>query len=52
MDIQKDKDTTTYKIKIRDDIKFSDGEKLTIDDVIFNMYVYADPEYAGSSTFA
>ncbi|MBE5935016.1 MAG: ABC transporter substrate-binding protein [Lachnospiraceae bacterium] len=52
MEINKGTDTTEYKIKIRDDIKFSDGEKLTIDDVIFSMYVFADPSYAGSSTFA
>ena len=50
--VEKKKDTTDYKIKIRDDVKFSDGEKLTIDDVIFNMYVFADPSYTGSSTFA
>ncbi|MBQ6568814.1 MAG: ABC transporter substrate-binding protein [Clostridia bacterium] len=40
-----------YTIKIRDDIKFSDGKPLTIDDVIFNMYVLSDPTYDGSSTF-
>jgi len=40
-----------YNIKLRDDVKFSDGEALTIDDVIFNMYVYADPTYDGSTSF-
>ncbi len=40
-----------YDFELRDDIKFSDGEKLTVDDVIFSMYVYADPTYDGSSTF-
>jgi peptide/nickel transport system substrate-binding protein len=30
---------------------FSDGEPLTADDVIFSMYVLADPTYDGSSTF-
>lgn len=29
---------------------FSDGEPLTIDDVIFSMYVLCDPTYDGSST--
>lgn len=41
---------TTYTVKIRDDIKFSDGEPMTIDDVIFNMYVLCDTDYDGSST--
>ena len=40
-----------YNIKIRDDITFSDGVAMTIDDVIFNMYVLSDPTYDGSSTF-
>lgn len=44
--------TTVYNIKMRDDIVFSDGEKANIDDVIFAMYVLADPKYSGSSTFA
>ena len=39
-----------YDFTLRDDIKFSDGEPLTIDDVIFSMYVLADPTYDGSST--
>ena len=42
--------TVTYDIKLRDDLKFSDGEPVTIDDVIFNMYVYLDPTYDGSAT--
>ncbi len=40
-----------YNIKLRDDITFSDGEPVTIDDVIFTMYVLSDPTYDGSSTF-
>lgn len=44
-------DTTVYTFKIRDDIKFSDGEPLTIDDVIFSMYVYADPSFYGGASF-
>ena len=39
-----------YDFTLRDDIKFSDGEPLTIDDVIFSLYVLADPTYDGSST--
>lgn len=42
--------TVDYDIKLRDDIKFSDGEPLTADDVIFSFYVYADPTYDGSTT--
>ena len=40
-----------YNFKLREDLKFSDGEALTIDDVIFSMYVYADPSYDGSTAF-
>ena len=43
--------TVDYKFKLREDLVFSDGEKVTIDDVIFTMYAYADPTYDGSSTF-
>ena len=42
--------TVYYDFKLRDDVKFSDGDDLTIDDVIFSMYVLADPTYDGSST--
>ena len=42
--------TVTYDIKLRDDLKFSDGEPVTIDDVIFSMYVFLDPTYDGSVT--
>lgn len=43
-------DHTTYEFVIKNGIKFSDGEPLTIDDVLFNLYVYLDPMYSGSST--
>ena len=42
--------TVYYDFELRDDITFSDGEKLTIDDVIFSMYVLCDPTYDGNST--
>ena len=42
--------TVDYDITLREDIKFSDGEPVTIDDVIFSMYVLCDPSYDGSST--
>ena len=43
-------DITTYTVKIREDLKFSDGEPVTADDIIFTYYVYLDPSYAGSTT--
>lgn len=42
--------TVDYNFKLREDITFSDGEKMTIDDVIFSMYVLCDPTYDGNST--
>ncbi len=42
--------TVDYKLTMRDDIYFSDGVNATIDDVIFGIYVLADPTYDGSST--
>ena len=52
MSIEKneDNDTTVYTFVIKNGIKFSDGHPLTIEDVLFNMYVYLDPVYTGSST--
>jgi peptide/nickel transport system substrate-binding protein len=46
-----DDGTVYYDFDLRDDIKFSDGEALTVDDVIFTMYVMSDPTYDGNSTF-
>ena len=42
--------TVYYDFVMRDDLVFSDGEPITIDDVIFSMYVLCDPTYDGSST--
>ena len=42
--------TVSYDLKIRDDIVFSDGTPMTIDDVIFTFYVLCDPTYDGSAT--
>ncbi len=41
---------TTYQFAIKNGIKFSDGTDLTIKDVLFNLYVYLDINYTGSST--
>ncbi|MBQ8323248.1 MAG: hypothetical protein IJX91_04710 [Clostridia bacterium] len=42
--------TTTYYFVLKNDVKFSNGSLLTIKDVLFNLYVYLDPAYTGSST--
>lgn len=41
-----------YTVTIQKDMKFSDGKPVTIDDVLFQYYVTADPTYDGSSTFS
>lgn len=45
-----DHTSTTYRFLIKNGIKFSDGSPLTINDVLFNLYVYLDPAYTGSAT--
>ena len=47
---QNDDGSVDYDLTMRDDIKFSDGTPASIDDVIFGIYVMADPTYDGSST--
>ena len=41
---------TVYTFVLKNDLKFSDGKPLTMKDVLFNMYVYLDPSYTGSTT--
>lgn len=41
---------TVYTFVLKNNIVFSDGEPLTMKDVLFNMYEYLDPVYTGSST--
>ncbi len=43
-------DVTSYYFVLKNGITFSDGVPLTMNDVLFNMYVYLDPAYTGSST--
>jgi len=43
-------DTTTYTFVLKNGIQFSDGHPLTMEDVLFNYYVYLDPVYTGSNT--
>lgn len=42
--------TTTYRYVIKNGLKFSDNEPLTMNDIMFNFYVYLDPAYTGSTT--
>lgn len=42
--------TVDYDVKMRDDLVFSDGTPMDIDDVIFSLYVFLDPSYDGSTT--
>ncbi len=41
---------TTYTFVLKNGIKYSDGHPLTMEDVLFNLYVYLDPVYTGSAT--
>ena len=42
--------TVTYTFVVKNGIKFSDGHPLTMEDILFNYYVYLDPVYTGSNT--
>ena len=48
--VQNEDGTVDYFLTMRDDVVFSDGIPADIDDVIFGIYVLADPTYDGSST--
>lgn len=41
-----------FEFTLDENVYFSDGINLTADDVIFTMYVLADPVYDGNSSFA
>lgn len=47
---EKDGSYTTYYFVLKNNVRFSNGSYLTIKDVLFNLYVYLDPVYTGSST--
>ena len=49
--VENDDGTVDYNFTLRDDLVFSDGEPMTIDDVIFTMYLLCDPSYDGTATF-
>lgn len=42
---------TLYTIKLKDGMTYHDGKPVTIDDLIFSYYVYADPTYDGMASF-
>lgn len=42
--------STVYEFLIKNGVKDSQGNPITIKDVLFNLYVYLDPVYNGSST--
>ncbi len=43
-------DKTVFTYVLKNGLKFSDGVPLTMNDVMFNLYVYLDPAYTGSTT--
>ena len=47
---ENDDGTVTYTFVLKNGIQFSDGHPLTMEDVLFNYYVYLDPVYTGSNT--
>ena len=48
--VENDDDTITYTFVLKNGIQFADGHPLTMEDVLFNYYVYLDPVYTGSNT--
>lgn len=50
-EVASDSSSSTYKFVLKNGIKFSDGEPVTVKDVLFSIYVLADPQYDGSSTY-
>ena len=49
-EISESNGNSVYTFVLKNDILFSDGYALTMNDVLFNMYEYLDPVYTGSST--
>ena len=48
--VENEDGTVDYNFTLREDLTFSDGTPITIDDVIFSMYVLCDPTYDGGNT--
>lgn len=51
MEVNEDETETKYTFVLKNDVVFSDGTPVTVDDLLYSFYVYADPHYDGSSTF-
>lgn len=43
-----ERDVTVFTLRLREDLRFSDGVALTADDVLFTYYVLCDPSYVGA----
>ena len=52
VDYDEASDTTKYTARLRVGMKFSDGEPVTADDLIFTYYTFLDPSYVGSTSLA
>ncbi len=46
-DIQMSEDGLTFTVKLREDVKWHDGEQFTADDVVFTYSIPKNPDYAG-----
>ncbi|MBD8067534.1 peptide-binding protein [Bacillus sp. PS06] len=46
-DVQMSEDGLTFTVKLREDVKWHDGEQFNADDVVFTFSVPKDPDYAG-----
>ena len=44
--------TVTYTVKVKEGMKFSDGEDVTIDDYLYTIYLCSDPSYTGPASLA
>lgn len=51
MEVSEDESETKYNFVLKNDLVYSDGTPVTVEDLLFSFYVYADPHYDGSSTF-
>ena len=50
-EVNDDQTETTYKFVLKNGIVFSDGEPVTVDDVLFSVYTLCDPAFDGISNF-
>lgn len=50
-EVSADNSTSTYKFILKNGITFSDGEPVSVKDLLFSIYTLCDPLYDGASTF-